>query len=114
MPWFSWDSFFSWEPYSGLLNNKKAAILLIFISWFGINIANYWFIKPAVEPGFPDALREYQTVLDKWNESANFEVSAAEKYGKFDRNNMESARKVIEDLWKMFPRPIVSGMMEIS
>jgi hypothetical protein len=94
--------FFFLGALFGLLNNKTVAVFLIFISWFGINIANYWFIKPAVEPGFPDALKEYKTVVEKWNEYANFEISAAEKYGKFDRNNMEVARKVIEDLWKNY------------
>ncbi|UCH92403.1 MAG: hypothetical protein JSV88_19190 [Candidatus Aminicenantes bacterium] len=91
----------------GLLNNMKLAILLIFISWFFINIANYWFIKPAVEPGFPDVIKEYQTEIDKFVEYKNFEVLAEKKYGKFDRKNMEAARKVIEDFWKnYYPKKI--------
>ncbi len=94
--------FFFLGALFGMLSNKKTALLLIFISWFGINIASYWFIKPAVEPGFPDALKEYKTVLDKFKEYTDFEISAAQKYGKFDRNNMETARKVIEDLWENY------------
>jgi hypothetical protein len=99
--------FFYLGALFGLLRNKKVAIFLIFISWFGINIANYWFIKPAVEPGFPDALKEFQTVLDKFKEYTNFEASAEKKHGKFDRKNMEKARIVIEDFWaNYYPKKI--------
>ncbi len=94
--------FFFLGALFGLLSNKKAAILLIFISWFGINIANYWFIKPAIEPGFPDALKDYQTVLDIKTIFTDFEIYAEKRYGKFDRKNIEVNRKVIEDLWKNY------------
>jgi hypothetical protein len=91
----------------GLLSNKKLAILLIFISWFFINIANYWFIKPLVEPGLPDALKEYKTAVDKWSEFINFEVLAKKEHGEFDRKNLEAARKVIEDFWEnYYPKKI--------
>jgi hypothetical protein len=83
----------------GMFRNKKAAIALIFLSWFFINIANYWFIKPTVEPGFPDALKDYKMLVDKWVEIKGFEVTAEKKHGKFDRKNLEKAREVIEDFW---------------
>ena len=91
----------------GLLRNKKSAIFLIFISWFFINIANYWLIKPAVEPGLPDTLKEYQTVVDKWSKFVNFEALAKKEYGEFDRKNLEEARKVAEYFWtNYYPKKI--------
>jgi hypothetical protein len=94
--------FFFMGVLFGLLRNKKTAILLTFLSWFFINIANYWFIKPAVEPEFPDVIKDYQAVLDKKKIFTEFENFAEKKYGKFDRKNMEKARKVIEYFWENY------------
>jgi hypothetical protein len=99
--------FFCLGVLFGMLSNMKVAMLLIFISWFFINIANYWFIKPAVEPKFPDTLKDYQTILDKKTIFTDFEVYAEKRYGKFDRKNLEEARKVVEDFWKnYYPKKI--------
>lgn len=82
-----------------VLFKREFALLFIFLFWFFINFASYWFIKPAVEPGFPDTLKEYQTVLDKMTIFTDFEVYAEKRYGKFDRSKIEEGRKVIEDFW---------------
>ncbi|MCK5057079.1 MAG: hypothetical protein KAT34_10515 [Candidatus Aminicenantes bacterium] len=42
---------------------------------------------------------QYSTELDKLNISADFEKRAVEKYGKFDRKKIETARMIIEDFW---------------
>lgn len=46
---------------------------------------------------FPDANKDYQTEMDKFKIVGDFEKASAEKYGQFDRDNMETAHKVIEE-----------------
>ena len=86
----------------GLLVKNEMVFLLLFLAWFIINIPGYWIIKPAVEPGFPDALKDYQTVVDKMKIFKDFEAYAEKRYGKFDRNDMETGRKAIEDFWNNY------------
>ena len=99
--------FFSMGALFGLFSNKKAAIFLISITWFIINIASYWLIIPSVETGLPDALKEYQTMVNKWIEINNFEILVTKEHGKFDRKNLKEAQKVIEYFWNnYYPKKI--------
>jgi hypothetical protein len=45
---------------------------------------------------FPDTIEDYKTEMEKIKEIDDFEKTSAEKQGKFDRGNIEKAKKVIE------------------
>lgn len=45
----------------------------------------------------PEVTRDYQTELEKIKDVNVFEKKSIEKYGKFDKNNMDIAKKVAED-----------------
>ncbi|MCK5057073.1 MAG: hypothetical protein KAT34_10485 [Candidatus Aminicenantes bacterium] len=51
---------------------------------------------------------QYKTELDKSNITFDFEKRIEDKYGKFDRNNIEVERKIIEDFWNNDYRKIMA------
>jgi len=74
----------------------------------GIRVLAAWFFFLFIVPGainrivdkhVPDTSANYQTGLDKFEILSNFEKRIAEEIGHFDRNKIESARKVIENYW---------------
>ncbi len=56
-------------------------------------------INALVKRDAQEITSQYRTELDKLNISFNFEKKAEEKFGKFDRKKIETARKVIEGFW---------------
>lgn len=54
---------------------------------------------------FPDSTKNYKTELDKIKTISDFEDRSSKKHGKFDPNDMEKEREIIEDYKKHdFPR----------
>ena len=87
-------------------------------TWKGVaSIVVFWLVLMFFIPGTINALvnrdakkitSQYNTELEKLNISFDFEKRAVEKYGKFDRKNIETARMIIEDFWNNDYRKIIA------
>ncbi len=94
--------FFGVGVFIGILNAQKLSYILLFITWFGLIFALDWVTGAAVDPAFPDALKDYQTELLKFTDIINFEKKAEKEHGRFDRKKIKEAQGVIEDYWKNY------------
>jgi len=88
--------FFALGCIFSIYGSKKGYSFLIFVLWLLLVFAAPGGIVTAHEDKFPDANRDFKTSLDKFKIVIDFEVESKQKHGKFDRKNMESAKKVIE------------------
>lgn len=88
--------FFALGSIFGIYGSKKGYSFLMFVLWLLLVFAVPGGIVSAHEDKFPDVNKDFQTSLKKFEIVINFEDESEKKYGKFDRNNMELARKVIE------------------
>jgi hypothetical protein len=96
--------FFALGSIFGIYGSKKGYSFLMFVLWLLLMFAAPGGIVSAHEDKFPGVNKDFQTALKKFETAINFEEESEKRYGKFDRNNMELARKVIEKYWgKVYP-----------
>ncbi len=91
--------FFITGALIGLFGQTKIPIILLFLSWFFLAVANQWIIAPAVTPEYLNTLKEYQNELDKIDIFAKVEETAQKERGIYDDSKREEAKVVIEDFW---------------
>ncbi len=91
-----------------LIGNRETSALsyiLLFILWYVLVTAVPGALGAWAEKNFPDAIKDYQTELDNFETLVEFEKYAEEKNKKFDRKNIDGARKVIKEyLGKYYPK----------
>ncbi|MCP5102667.1 MAG: hypothetical protein GY950_04775 [bacterium] len=105
--------FFSCGLILGILKFKgRSAAFLIFAVWFGFIYVIPGAIISSTEEKIPDAIEDYQTELEKFSVMIGFEKEAIEEIGKFDKNNIEAARKVIEKYWNDYYKKVIAPLEE--
>jgi hypothetical protein len=100
--------FFFLGAVMGRWGHSILSYLLIFITWFGLIFAVPVTLGVLAESIFPDSIKDYQTELDNFKTVVDFEEYAEKENGKFDRKNMEGARKVIKKYQDTYYREIKS------
>jgi hypothetical protein len=89
------------------VRSLKLSLSLLFGSWIVFTIIIPGFLLSRVEDKFPDAIKDLEASLKKLEIQMKFEQKTEEKYGKFNRDNMEKNREIIEGYWtEDFPRMV--------
>ncbi len=84
----------------GLTRSGKRGISKIIAVWVIFIFLIPGIIHTLVENNALDGISDYKTELEKFGIVTDFERRAVEQHGKFDINNIEKGRKVIENYWK--------------
>ena len=84
----------------GTKGDSAFSYILMFIAWYVLVSAVPGAMGTWAEKNFPDAIEDYQTELDNYESLVEFERRAEAENKKFDRKNMEGARKMIERFLK--------------
>ncbi len=94
--------FFLSSALIGSFKIKGFSATGLFIAlWLGFIIIIPGAVHSLMEDTLPDATADYQAELDKFGIVADFEKRITEQAGDFDRSNIESERKFIEEFWSV-------------
>lgn len=92
----------------GILKSRELAYILLFVSWFTFIFIFTGVVHSMNKSNIPEITHHYQILLNKFEKVIKFEKNAVKKYGKFDKKDIETARKVIESFWSKDFKEIVA------
>jgi hypothetical protein len=98
----------------GAKSTSLLSYILMFIAWFGLIFAVPLTLGVLAESIFPDSIKDYQTELDNFKTVVDFEEYAYKENGKFDRENIEGARKIIKKYQDTFYKQIKARECELK
>jgi hypothetical protein len=84
---------------------KGLVAIITAISIFGLVIPIL--LNSIVSQRADSILSQYKLAVEKWKVVNSFEKTSKEKYGKFDRSNLDIGRTVIEEFWRVHYKQIV-------
>ncbi|MCP5047386.1 MAG: multidrug efflux MFS transporter [bacterium] len=92
--------FLAISAFVGARFPKKLGYSALLVAWLILAVAIPYWIKPAVSDVTERMHSSNKLDSEKKKVTNDFETYSEEKYGKFDKNNMERERQIIEDYKK--------------
>ncbi len=91
--------FFFLGVIPSFFRHKSTAVVMAFAAWFLFLITIPGFINSVVAKKLPSSTADYQAELDKFEIVSEFETRSEKEAGTFNRNKIETGRKIIENFW---------------